>query len=321
MLLFSLLLLSVLLGALAIKHHLQPNYRRRHWLIMGLLLLSIGLGACGHNSTTTTTKTVTKTHWVTPANDKKLAALKRANASSASSLAAAATSLSQQQQSADQLKKKNHDAGATKTTATTTTTTADNPSNATLAAKTYTGEQTIAINHNQPGFSANDLSTSKGAWQKYGDLDHLNRVTDANALLNKSLMPTAKREALNVSPTGWHNKRISSGWLYNRSHLIGYQLTGQNNNWKNLMTGTRTLNDPEMTTYENQVASYLKADASHYVRYEVKPIFKDNELLARGVQMRGQSVGSNAVSFNVYIFNVQPGMTLNYADGTSRSGN
>lgn len=143
-------------------------------------------------------------------------------------------------------------------------------------------------------------------------------MTAANALLNQSLMPKAEREALNVRPTGWHNKRISSGWLYNRSHLIGYQLTGQNNNIKNLMTGTRSLNDPEMTTYENQVAAYLKESPKNYVRYQVTPIFKGNELLARGVQMRGQSVGSNTVSFNVYIFNIQPGMTLNYTDGTSQ---
>lgn len=84
------------------------------------------------------------------------------------------------------------------------------------------------------------------------------------------------------------------------------------------MTGTRSLNDPEMTTYENQVAAYLKESPKNYVRYQVTPIFKGNELLARGVQMRGQSVGSNAVSFNVYIFNIQPGMTLNYTDGTSQ---
>ncbi len=174
------------------------------------------------------------------------------------------------------------------------------------------------MNDNQPAFSTSELATNKGAWQTYSALDSLNRATDANALLNQSLMPKEERQALNVNPTGWHNKRISSGWLYNRSHLIGYQLTGQNNNWKNLMTGTRTLNDPEMTTYENQVAAYLKASSQHYVRYEVKPIFKGNELLARGVQMRGQSIGDNEVSFNVYIFNVQPGVTLNYQTGTSR---
>lgn len=187
-----------------------------------------------------------------------------------------------------------------------------------LAKLTYQGQQIITVNNNQPGFSQADLSTARGAWQHYGDLDSLNRATQADALLNQSLMPKTKRERLTVNPTGWHNKRISSGWLYNRSHLIGYQLTGQNNNWKNLITATRSLNDPAMVKYEDQVADYLKASPNHYVRYSVRPVFLGNELLARGVQMRAQSVGDNSVVYNVYIFNIQPGVSLNYADGTSR---
>lgn len=157
---------------------------------------------------------------------------------------------------------------------------------------------------------ANPLAT-------YSDLDGQNRVTDANALLNKSLMPTAKREPLTWNPTGWHNKKTAHGWLYNRSHLIGYQLTGENNNPKNLMTGTQTLNTPLMLAHEMDIAYYLKQSTSHYVRYEVKPIFRGNELVARGVQMRAQSIGDNQVYFNVYIFNIEPGYTINYADGTS----
>ncbi|WP_412989695.1 DNA/RNA non-specific endonuclease [Pediococcus siamensis] len=188
---------------------------------------------------------------------------------------------------------------------------------ATLAAKNYTGQQTIVLNQNNPNFSASDLSTAKGAWQSYGNLDHYNRVSAANALLNKSLMPTEERESLDVDPTGWHNKKTSNGWLYNRCHLIGYQLTGQNNNAKNLMTGTRSLNDPEMTTYENKVAAYLKASKQHYVRYRVTPVFRGTELVARGIHMEGQSVGSNAIHFNVYIFNVETGYTINYQTGTS----
>ena len=189
-----------------------------------------------------------------------------------------------------------------------------------LAQLNYSGQDVITVNNNDPSFSNSDLSTNQGAWQEYGNLDNLNRVTAANALLNQSLMPTSKRQALNVNPTGWHNKRIAGGWLYNRSHLIGYQLTGQNNNWKNLMTGTRQLNDPDMVRYEDQVADYLKASSSHYVRYRVTPIFRGNELLARGVEMEGQSINSNAVHFNVYIFNVEKGVTLNYNDGTSKVG-
>lgn len=128
-------------------------------------------------------------------------------------------------------------------------------------------------------------------------------------------MPKAKREPLHVNPTGWHNDH----WLYNCSHLIGYQLTGQNNNWKNLMTGTRHLNNPDMLMYENEVATYLKASPSNYVRYRVTPIFRNNELLARGVEMEGQSINSNDVHFHVYIFNVQDGVNLNYANGTSKA--
>jgi hypothetical protein len=134
------------------------------------------------------------------------------------------------------------------------------------------------------------------------------------------MMPTAKRTALTWNPTGWHNKKISSGWLYNRSHLIGYQLTGQNNNPKNLITGTRSLNSPEMLAHEMDIAYYLKENSSHYVRYRVTPIFRNDELLPRGVQMEAQSVGDNAIHFNVYIFNVQSGVSLNYSDGTSQIG-
>lgn len=187
-----------------------------------------------------------------------------------------------------------------------------------LAALNYSGQDIITVNNNDPNFSPSDLSTSHGAWQSYGDLDSYNRVTAANALLNESLMPHVKREPLTVDPTGWHNKRIAGGWLYNRCHLIGYQFTGQNNNWKNLMTGTRQLNDPDMLRYESQVADYLKESKSHYVRYRVTPIFRGDELLARGVEMEGQSTDSNDVHFNVYIFNIQDGITLNYADGTSQ---
>lgn len=187
-----------------------------------------------------------------------------------------------------------------------------------LATLTYTGKDIIIVNNNDPSFSKTDLSTADGAWQRYGNLDGLNRVTTANALLNKSLMPNSPREPLHVDPTGWHNKRIAGGWLYNRCHLIGFQLTGQNNNLKNLMTGTRQLNDPDMLRYEDEVAEYLKESGNNYVRYRVTPVFRGDELLARGVEMEGQSVGSNTVHFNVYIFNVENGVRLNYATGTSQ---
>lgn len=186
-----------------------------------------------------------------------------------------------------------------------------------LADRNYQGQKVITINRNRPTFSKKALSTKNGAWQSYHNLDFLNRAGEADALLNKRLMPTKAREPLYWNPTAWHNKKIAGGWLYNRSHLIGYQLTGQNNNPKNLITGTRQLNDPGMLQYENQVASYLKSSSRHYIRYRVKPIFRGRELLARGVEMEAQSTGSNAVRFHVYIFNVQDGVKLNYSNGTS----
>lgn len=196
--------------------------------------------------------------------------------------------------------------------------TVESVSAAKLASLNYSGKDVITVNNNEPSFSKSDLSTSQGAWQRYGELDNKNRVTAANALLNQKLMPKAQREPLHVNPTGWHNKRVAGGWLYNRCHLIGYQLTGQNNNLKNLMTGTRQLNDPDMLRYEDQVANYLKESPHNYVRYRVTPIFRGQELLARGVEMEGQSTNSNSVHFNVYIFNVADGVKLNYADGSSQ---
>lgn len=196
--------------------------------------------------------------------------------------------------------------------------TVESVSAAKLGSLNYSGKDVITVNNNEPSFSKSDLSTNQGAWQRYGELDNKNRVTAANALLNQKLMPKAQREPLHVNPTGWHNKRVAGGWLYNRCHLIGYQLTGQNNNLKNLMTGTRQLNDPDMLRYEDQVANYLKESPHNYVRYRVTPIFRGQELLARGVEMEGQSTNSNSVHFNVYIFNVADGVKLNYADGTSQ---
>lgn len=187
-----------------------------------------------------------------------------------------------------------------------------------LANLDYQGQQVIVVNNNQPTFTSDDLDTSKGSWQKYASLDQYNRATGADALLNKSMMPTAKREPLHVNPSGWHNKKVNGKYLYNRSHLIGYQLSGQNNNWKNLITGTRSLNDPAMLKYEDQVASFLKSHPNQYVRYQVTPVYRGSEKVARGVHMQGQSVGSDAVSFNVYIFNVQDGVNINYDDGTSQ---
>ncbi|WP_125567247.1 DNA/RNA non-specific endonuclease [Companilactobacillus insicii] len=202
------------------------------------------------------------------------------------------------------------------------TTTSSTTNLASLNYQDYHNQQEIEVNNNKPTFNKSDLSIANGAWQSFANLDNLNRAIQADALLNKSLMPTAKREPLYVNPTGWHNKRLKSGWLYNRSHLIGYQLTGQNNNPKNLMTGTRSLNSPEMLKHENDIAYYLKQNPSNFIRYRVKPIYRGNELVARGVQMMAESLDSqgnndNQVTFNVYIFNIENGVTINYSNGTS----
>ena len=156
----------------------------------------------------------------------------------------------------------------------------------------------------------------------------VNRVGVAEAMLGQELMPTEKRgDISSVKPTGWKNKKIifngQSDYLYNRSHLIGYQLTGQNANVKNLFTGTRALNanfDDEknsMVYYENLVADYIKK-TGHHVRYRVTPLFKNVELVCRGVRMEAQSVEDDTVSYDVYIFNVQPGYTINYLTGSSQ---
>lgn len=180
------------------------------------------------------------------------------------------------------------------------------------------GYQEIVVNDNIPDFTSDDLSLSEGVWQTFSDLDHLNRVGVANAIIGKESFPTEKREGLSFKPTGWHQKRLDDGqWLYNRSHLIGFQLTGENDNPKNLMTGTRSLNTPHMLNYENQVKSYIE-NTGHHVRYRVTPVFKDNELLARGVQLEAISIEDSSFQFNVYIYNIQEGYELDYVTGSSK---
>lgn len=175
------------------------------------------------------------------------------------------------------------------------------------------------ISQDRPKFSSEDLSLEHGTWQNFSNLDPLNRVGEANAMLNKSMMPTKEREPLYINPSGWKQKRMVNGeWLYNRCHLIGFQLTGENNNPKNLMTGTRSFNTPGMEEYENQIAEYLRKTGNH-VRYRVTPDFRGNELVARGIQLEAQSIEDNQLSFNVYIKNQQEGYKIDYLTGKSTS--
>lgn len=188
----------------------------------------------------------------------------------------------------------------------------------TLADLEYDGTQTIELNDNTPLFGPLDLSLEKGSWETYGDLDKLNRATSAEAMLNQDLMPSEKRgDISNIDPTGWKNKKLGKSYLYNRSHLIGFSLSGENDNWKNLITGTAQLNNPEMLRHEMDIKNYLEKTSNNYVRYSVTPIFKDDELLARGVHLMAQSTTDDSIRFNVYIHNIQDGAKLNYADGSS----
>ena len=276
---------------------------KRVLLAAALLTIGVGTTACGQPEAKPAKVKVVRKYDRKP--ESQAVSIEKRNASRRKELAAARAKLDQRK--TDYAKKTGHKQPAAKPATT----------NATLAQLNYSGQQEITVNGNKPGFSAADLSTAKGAWQAYSNLDSLNRAVAGNAMLNISMMPTVKRTGQDWDPTGWHNRRTRTGWLYNRSHLIGYQLSGQNNNPKNLMTGTRSLNSPLMLVHEDDIAYYLKQSSQHYVRYEVSPVYRGNELVARGVHMRAQSVGDNGVSFNVYIFNVEDGYTINYSDGTS----
>lgn len=182
-----------------------------------------------------------------------------------------------------------------------------------------TSDQVEVKNHNKPTFSSKDLSLDKGNWQVFSDLDSLNRVGEANAMLHKSMMPTEERERLYIKPTGWKQKKMKNGdYLYNRCHLIGYQLTGENANRKNLMTGTRYLNVEGMLPFENEVCDYIKK-TDHHVLYRVTPIYDGDNLVANGVQIEAYSVEDKGqgISFNVYCYNVQPGIKIDYKTGDS----
>lgn len=183
----------------------------------------------------------------------------------------------------------------------------------------FDGENVVVkVNQNRPDFTEEELSLSNGYWQKFSDLDYLNRVGKAEAMLHRELMPTEDRgDISNVYPTGWNQKKLADGgWLYNRSHSIGHQMTGEDANWKNLFTGTQQLNQIYMVQYENEVANYLRRTNNH-VRYRVIPLFRDQELLPRAVQMEAQSIEDDEIAFNIIIHNVQDGVAINYQTGVA----
>lgn len=183
------------------------------------------------------------------------------------------------------------------------------------------GQTYIEINNNIPYFADADI-TSTEAYESYGELDSLGRVTAANAVLGVELMPITERgDISDIKPTGWQQAKyanVSGGWLYNRSHLIGHQLTGEDANARNLMTGTRWFNVEGMLPFENFVANYVEETENH-VRYRVTPAFEGDNLLASGVYMEGFSIEDNGatIQFNIYVPNIQPDVEINYADGSS----
>ena len=184
----------------------------------------------------------------------------------------------------------------------------------------YSGFPYIEINDNLPFFTASDLTTR--AFEEYSPLDSLGRCGAAFANICQEVMPTKEREYIGmVKPSGWHTTKydfIDGKYLYNRCHLIGYQLAGENANNQNLITGTRFLNASTMLPFENLVANYVKNTDNH-VLYRVTPIFNEDNLLATGLLMEGYSVEDKGVGicFNVFCYNVQPGVIIDYSTGES----
>lgn len=188
----------------------------------------------------------------------------------------------------------------------------------------YSDSPFCNINKGKPVFSKSEITTK--AYQQLGDLDSLGRCTGTLACLGKEIMPSESQERGSISeihPTGWHSvqyKSVSGGSLYNRCHLIGWQLTGNDAIARNLITGTRYMNVQGMEPFESQVAEYLRSSGNH-VMYRVTPAFKGSELVARGVHMEAYSVEDQGkgISFNIYCYNVQPNITIDYATGESKS--
>ena len=184
----------------------------------------------------------------------------------------------------------------------------------------YSGNPYVELNGNVPYFTDEELSTT--AFELYSELDALGRCGAAYANVCKEIMPTEERGSIGmVKPTGWHTVKydcITDRYLYNRCHLIGYQLAGENANEKNLITGTRYMNVDGMLPFENEVADYVN-DTDNHVLYRVTPVFSGNNLLASGVIIEAKSVEDNGagVQFNVYCYNVQPGISIDYTDGQS----
>ena len=184
----------------------------------------------------------------------------------------------------------------------------------------YTDSIYVEINNNKPFFEESEYTTE--SFENYSNLDQLGRCGVAYANISKEIMPPEGDERgsiSNVKPTGWEQAKYDGEYLYNRCHLIGYQLSDEDANELNLITGTRYFNVNGMLPFENEVAEYIKENENNHVLYRVTPIFKGENLLASGVEMEAYSVEDNGqgVCFNVFVYNVQPGITINYETGES----
>lgn len=188
----------------------------------------------------------------------------------------------------------------------------------------YTDSPFVAIEDNVPDFTEDEITEK--SFEKYSPLDDLGRCGVTFACVGKDIMPTEERGAIGqIKPTGWHTVKydfVDGKYLYNRCHLIGFQLTGENANINNLITGTRYFNVEGMLPFEDMVADYVRETENH-VMYRVSPIYKDNELVARGVRMEAWSVEDkgDGICFDVFVYNVQPGVVIDYATGESTESN
>ena len=184
----------------------------------------------------------------------------------------------------------------------------------------YDGEPYVEVEDGEPDFEEDELTGD--AYESYSELDGLGRCQEAKACVGLETMPDEERGNISeVKPTGWQSveyDQVDGGHLYNRCHLIGFQLTGENANERNLITGTRYMNTEGMLPFENEVADYVKETGNH-VLYQVTPVFEGDNLVASGVWMEAESVedGGRGVSFNVYVFNIQPGIEIDYSQGNS----
>ena len=186
----------------------------------------------------------------------------------------------------------------------------------------YNGMIYEVVNENEPLFIDKDASTA--SFEYYSDLDVIGRCQTCVANIGYDLMPVEERGAIgNIKPSGWIQNKypglVEGNYLYNRCHLIGYQLTGENANEKNLITGIRAVNTEGMLPFENMVADYIKETKNH-VLYRVTPVFEGNNQLAAGVLMEAKSVEDKGegITFCVFVFNVQKGIQINYADGSNQ---